>query len=1355
MDNHLSSSSSSSSSLLLLNLVTMKPLKFISTSIRSSSSSLSITFNHQKPLLLSIVSVISIIIQIIIKNMNKRQTTKTTTTTIIYGQQKQKQKFCLWPPPPPPPLPLSSSSVLSLLLIYFHFMGVFINNNVVHCQSSSNNGGQLVTDKYYGTPLGPLSPGAATGHVYASDENTIFIKGFNFDGTRNPYSYFQAGSTLLPDGTGFTVADDKGTYNQLGNYQNKDLILKLPDGRTIREIRWFSVWNRNNHLSMGHVTIPVDVDLPRPLELPGLNTLAHGVRSSPITIVDAQTILIPNFWYDGLGPAAYWWATRGPRQSPQGLRLKDEKGSVRPLRAYHGETVMLMLPDTKTVYDFDWLGIWCEDFQVDFGHVHIPQHVRVPPSPAMLGLKPEAKLNCEVFDDLRGFEMRWILDGDDIVIQLVGRMLPNEYMSIGWPRDDSRSLMIGADSLVAWIDASGKGHAKDYYISAKEPCVGQHGVCPDLNHPGATDSITLLHAAVINGFRMITVKRPQLGVDERLDQHIYSDGQQAIIWAYGPLNSRNELSYHTNHQYGNRYLDFARSPKWNCPSPDQALMQQRKWQQLIAAASNSNQTSSSASHTRDARMISESSNVTTADSFTTSATLSPLSVLNATTVDTTRHESTNVQLKPWTIPKIICPKDGILWAQMGPVGGPKRGYQARTGHKGWGVAWYINGLMIPELVLKRGTTYTFWVEGGNDHENNARRHPLYLTTSDEGGFEYKTPDERRLERVMAGVGITPNGTIYPIAEGRSCKWHLTSETNINDIDNTYPTFEDFRKTLALDCDTEGQSARLQFTPDQNTPDLIYYQCYLHRFMGWKIHIVDRCPNEPTTSESKSMPLASSSSSPSRVQVALPLVDHIILPKAKADMSGATMIIKPVKNRLQNLMFQSTKPIATATNMKPLRSSSPILKLRPKFNVVYPASIPQMAVPDFEIERTNNISPLMSSAAVASPGTFMLQNFDNLFDPFMENSKNGVVGGGSNYDSNHRMTFPISVPVLPPGVTNPYNSPFLNFHQSSTNPNLVMKKFGVRFPNNNNNNNNNNVRTTISTSQAKLYRPQSLSPVRKSSASSSSSSTTATTTTTTTMKPIKSSMSISNQSPSKSVLLQSGGFVPIVTSNGQNKYNQRISWPSLTMKSKSRNKFNNNGHLLLPDIGFGSEDILRIRPVDSMTTTTATTMTTTTTSTTTMAPPQQLPMMTTMTPPLLLKQFNHTHGHDHNLERPSNSFVDRKVFSSLEYSNGFTTQNDDTDDLDSDSKPLQILQSSASSLVPKFHHLQSSSSSSLKSNNVTIDQMILMDVMRMIARDLQQQPPPPSSSLSSSMPSHSTSSLSSLANVDIIRTRRQS
>lgn len=72
----------------------------------------------------------------------------------------------------------------------------------------------MVTDNYYGTPLGALTstPGQATGHVYASDQNTLFIKSFTFDGTNFPFSYFQAGPTIVPDGSGFTVADETGSY---------------------------------------------------------------------------------------------------------------------------------------------------------------------------------------------------------------------------------------------------------------------------------------------------------------------------------------------------------------------------------------------------------------------------------------------------------------------------------------------------------------------------------------------------------------------------------------------------------------------------------------------------------------------------------------------------------------------------------------------------------------------------------------------------------------------------------------------------------------------------------------------------------------------------------------------------------------------------------------------------------------------------------------------------------------------------------------------------------------------------------------------------------------------------------------
>ena len=66
------------------------------------------------------------------------------------------------------------------------------------------------------------------------------------------------------------------------------------------------------------------------------------------------------------------------------------------------------------------------------------------------------------------------------------------------------------------------------------------------------------------------------------------------------------------------------------------------------------------------------------------------------------------------------------------------------GHVGWGIAWYINGLLIPEIHVVRGKTYTFVVEGGFDPSNPSRYHPFYITDDPEGGYEFKSQAERNV-----------------------------------------------------------------------------------------------------------------------------------------------------------------------------------------------------------------------------------------------------------------------------------------------------------------------------------------------------------------------------------------------------------------------------------------------------------------------------------------------------------------------------------------------------------------------------------------------------------------------------------
>lgn len=54
----------------------------------------------------------------------------------------------------------------------------------------------------------------------------------------------------------------------------------------------------------------------------------------------------------------------------------------------------------------------------------------------------------------------------------------------------------------------------------------------------------LLNAAMVNGYSIVTYQRPLKAQDE-LDIDILTNGTQPVVWAIGPLNSKNEVSYHS------------------------------------------------------------------------------------------------------------------------------------------------------------------------------------------------------------------------------------------------------------------------------------------------------------------------------------------------------------------------------------------------------------------------------------------------------------------------------------------------------------------------------------------------------------------------------------------------------------------------------------------------------------------------------------------------------------------------------------------------------------------------------------------------------------------------------------------
>ncbi|CAB3232551.1 unnamed protein product [Arctia plantaginis] len=643
-------------------------------------------------------------------------------------------------------------------------------------------------EPYYGRLIGRLTQYAhgIRGTVYAVDENTVYVRGFAYDGT-GPDAYFWVGDTPQPSPEGILVPypEDYVTRDPpiLMSHSNSDILLKLPGGKRLRDIKWLSVWCRRFTVNFGDVFIPPGLDPPRPRVLPEFKRLAHGLRSGNISVLDAKTFYIPNLHYDGAGPDAYFWVGNGSDPSPYGTKVPNEMGSLHPLRGYQGEDIEIQLPGKLTAYDIDWLAVWCVEYRHNFGHVFIPKDLDVPPALGQTKITTSsttsqspfgATNNCKEILDKR-LQVRWEIQGDQVQITLSARLRKEQYMSFGISGAEGRPAMLGADVVVAyWDTKSNKPRVSDYTITHLAQCDGEHGVCPDEKLGGSND-VVIVSGSQKNGITTITFRRPLAAKDSLKDKEILTTRSQSVIAAFGPLNSKYEANAHS-------FMDTTRNDV-----------------QLDFGAQN------------DKSCI----------GLAETAAEGPA---------------------PWA-PRVVSGA-AHLSARIGPAAGA-RGYTPLTGHPSWGIAWYINDQLIPEIYVERGRTYTFIVEGGDDRTNPAKFHPFYISDSSEGGFGQKKEEDQRKQRVFAGVAYDNEGYPYPTAVGRYCEWtHKTTDQSA-----TSETFEEYMKTLQLECN-DGEPAVLNWTVAHETPDLVYYQCYTHNNLGWKIHVVEPGTSVPIAAGEK-------------------------------------------------------------------------------------------------------------------------------------------------------------------------------------------------------------------------------------------------------------------------------------------------------------------------------------------------------------------------------------------------------------------------------------------------------------------------------------------------------------------------
>ncbi|KAJ8041500.1 HHIP-like protein 2 [Holothuria leucospilota] len=625
--------------------------------------------------------------------------------------------------------------------------------------SPNDNG--AADGQYYGKFIGTLdteqpSSQTAVGTVYAVDETQVFIRGFTFNGNSlGTDARFFAGSSDRPDATGVIIPDERGTTSSLGVYNNQNVLLTLPSGTTLSSLSWIAVWDVTTQSDYGRVLIPVRFEPPEPFDIGELGFVprVHNVHADNVIIENSKQFTFVNLDYDGSGPEAYFWTGKGT-PSVSGRRVADPNGNIeRRLPSYRGATLTITLPEDLTVFDVDYIGIWCELFFQDFGNVPVRDEHRenIPPYIEV----PDLAQGCVELLDNR-YQVNWELRESDnrISIQLKGRVALNEYMAFGISGSETGTLMVGSDVSVVWIDPStNEAQGEDYQLSAYSQCVVNSGTgaCPDTFSNG-DNNVEILSTEVQDGIIAITFERPLIP-DDPLDKPIPTDRPVFISWSLGFINGIGLVSRHHTNTPGDLSIHFGNS-ELNCPD------------------------------------------------FT------PL--------------SDGPVLDPWVIDPLVTSGDDTFVAFIGPTGG-LRGYQGLTGQIGWGIAWYINSSLIPEIYVHRGSTYRFEVYGGDEITNIASYHPLYITDSSEGGYEQKLPEEQAEEVIYAG----------PV-EGSLCEYQNAFGINPDDFEDFY----EYVETLSLVCPEDSEPGILEWTVAEDTPDIVYYQCYVHRYLGWKIHVLD-------------------------------------------------------------------------------------------------------------------------------------------------------------------------------------------------------------------------------------------------------------------------------------------------------------------------------------------------------------------------------------------------------------------------------------------------------------------------------------------------------------------------------------
>ncbi|KAI6661625.1 Protein Skeletor, isoforms B/C [Oopsacas minuta] len=640
--------------------------------------------------------------------------------------------------------------------------------------------------------LGRFTRGGAStlhslsGHVFFDSSNRrLFVAGLNLDGSA-PAAYMWLSTSTTPSGGGRRTGYN-GRYGKVDDVNNQDANVTYPVPLSDVQVvyRSLSVWCVDFSVSFGHVVIPEVTDSFGCSTSYGSVKLGdtpakHGV-SANVYVLGPNTIGLQNMNYGGDAPGTWYWAGT-TSDVHTGFIVADETGSLGTLSEISNANVVLTLPTDYDVCNTNFFSVYCVIASVSFGEVFFDSSYGCTNCPQICKTvgEPGPVFQCKDLSSTEQIEYRYDSNNSLVTFRFhTCNLEANEYFAFGISASNSGVAMSpNGDVAVCQYSTTGVVDCSDYDLTIRSQCAlsggSYNGACPDTVLTGGVNNYINTQVETINALTTFTTTRAVNTTDSH--DKVYTPGTpQYIIWARGGT--------------------------FSSPTSERWVLR----------------------HASDNRISSSA----------------PIQIDFAANQSCTRSllcpTTTPAPKAPWKVPPIcIEPDNNQINAAIGNTGGVQ-GYKGITGKDGWGIAWYLNGYLIPEVYVLRGTTVRFYVNGGNDPDDSASYHPLYITSSNEGGINVlQEAGESITETVYAGLDYNQAAqTVTDLTVGPYCEWEETEGGGDN-----FNSFSRYEETLEYSCSSTVLSGIFEWTANTESNGPFYYQCATHRLLGWKIYVVD-------------------------------------------------------------------------------------------------------------------------------------------------------------------------------------------------------------------------------------------------------------------------------------------------------------------------------------------------------------------------------------------------------------------------------------------------------------------------------------------------------------------------------------